>query len=324
MRFAVAALAALCAAIGLPARAQELPAAAPTSPAAAAPEAALPAPRPPRPAEGVKATTPLEALQRARQAFEYGDYTLVERLLKPQAPSIENAALRAEAWRLLGLAYFYQSKNQAATASFIELLNLEPDEELDPFYVSPRAISFFEQVKSGAEEALRPIRERKRAEAEERRRVAEEEATARKQRELEAEERRLTALRPPIMERRVVQREFWVTMMPFGVGQMQNGDQSLGTALATSEIIAGATSAGSALLIEALRTQSTGKFSDSSYLIASRLQAAKWIGAGIFYALWVGGAVHAVVRYRPESTPTELVLPSAAEPAPSPPIAPPR
>ena len=278
----------------------------------------------PRPPADLKVATPLEALQRSRQAFEYGDYALVERLLKPQAARIENAALRAEAWRLLGLSYFYQSKNEDASAAFIELLTIEPDEELDPFYVSPRAIAKFEEIKAEAEEALRPIREKKRAEAEERRRAAEAEAAARKQRELEAEERRISALRPPIMERRVVQKEFWVTLLPFGIGQMQNGDQSLGTALATSQIIAGATSAGSALLIEVLRDSSTSKFNDSSYQIATRLRAAKWIGAGVFYALWLGGAVHAVVRFQPESKPTELILPSSAVPAPPPPIAPPR
>jgi hypothetical protein len=261
-------------------------------------------------------STPLEALQRARQAFEYGDNQLVERLLSGTAGKIENAALRAEAWRLWGVALFYQERPDAASAAFIELLTIEPDEELDPFYVSPRCIAFFEQVKAEAEEALRPIRDQKRAEAEERRRNAEADAAARKRREQDEEARKLQALRPPILERRVVQREFWVSLLPFGIGQMQNGDQSLGTALATSQIVAGATSAGSALLIEALRDRSTGKFSDNSYFIASRLQTTKWIGAGLFYALWIGGAVHATLRYKPESTPTELVLPSAATPAP--------
>jgi hypothetical protein len=290
---------------------------------AAAPARAQPAPpaRPAPPAP-LQPATPLEALQSARRAFEYQDYALVERLLKPEAGKIESAAQRAEAFRLLGIALYYQNKSADSAGAFLKLLELEPDEELDPFYISPRAINFFEQVKKDAEEQLRPIRERKRAEAEERRRAAEAEAAARKKREQEEEARRLQALRPPILERRVVQREFWVSLLPFGIGQMQNGDQSLGTALATSQIIAGATSAGSALLIEALRDRSTGKFTDSAYPIATKLQVAKWIGAGVFYALWIGGAIHATVRYKPEVTPPDLILPAAAQPAsPQPPAA---
>lgn len=272
------------------------------------------------PRREIHADTPVEALQRAREAFEYGEYPLVQKMLSAQAARIESPALRLEAWRLLGLALFYMGKNDDAAAAFIELLTIEPDEELDPFYVSPRAIAFFQQAKRDAEEALSPIRAKKRAENEERRLAAERELAERKRREQEEEARRMAALRPPtILERRVVQREFWVTLLPFGLGQMQNGDQNLGTALATSQIIAGATSAGSALLIEALRDRSTGKFTDSAYPIAQRLQVAKWVGAGLFYALWIGGAVHAVVRFRPESNPTELVLPSAATPAPPPP-----
>jgi len=259
--------------------------------------------------------TPLEALQQARAEFEYGDHGRVVRLLGPSAAKIENPTLRAEAFRLLGIALFYRDRNEQSSAAFLELLRLEPDEELDPFYVSPRAIAFFDEVKKNAEEMLRPIRESKRREAEERRHAAETEAAQRRQREQDEEARKLLALRPPtILERRVVQREFWVSLLPFGIGQMQNGEQNLGTALATSQIIAGATSAGSALLIEALRDRSSGKFSAGSYNIASRLQYSKWIGAGLFYALWVGGAVHAAIRFKPEITGTDLVLPSAAVP----------
>jgi hypothetical protein len=102
--------------------------------------------------------------------------------------------------------------------------------------------------------------------------------------------------------------------MPFGIGQFQNGDQSLGTALATSQIVAGATSAGSALLIEALRDRSTGKFQSGSYNIARNLQIAKWVSAGAFYALWIGGALQAAIKFKAETSARDLVLPSTAEP----------
>ena len=36
------------------------------------------------------------------------------------------------------------------------------------------------------------------------------------------------------------------------------------------------------------------------YRTAQRLDVVKWVGAAVFYALWVGGAVHAAIRYQPE------------------------
>jgi hypothetical protein len=226
----------------------------------------------------------VEAMNRARSTFE-------------------SATLRAEAYRLLGLSLFYQGRKGEAYSAFLEYLYLDPDAELDPFYVPPAAVSFFDQVKREAEPRLAPIRAQKRAEQEARRRAAAEEAERRRQREAEAERERLLQLQPQI-EHRVVQHEFWVTLMPFGLGQLQNGDRKLGIALATAQLVAGAASAGSALLIEQLRDQTTGKFNSvgpgNAYHTAQNLNIVKWVGAGVFYALWAGGAIHAAIRYRPE------------------------
>src|SRR5206468_2026550 len=95
------------------------------------------------------------------------------------------------------------------------------DAELDPFYIPPGAVSFFNQVKKEAEPRLAPLRAQKRAEQDVQKKAAAEEAERRRQRELEEERKRLQQISPSI-ERRVVQHEFWVTMMPFGLGQLQN------------------------------------------------------------------------------------------------------
>src|SRR5207237_4333335 len=185
--------------------------------------------------------------------------------------------------------------------AFLEYLYLDPDAELDPFYVPPAAVSFFDQVKKEAEPRLAPIRAQKRAEQEARKKLAAAEAERRRQRDLEEERKRLQ----PSIERRVVQHEFWVTMMPFGIGQLQNGDRNLGLALATAQLVAGASSAGSALLIEQLRDNTTGRFDNhgtggTQYKTAERLNVVKWVGAAVFYALWAGGAIHAAIHYQPE------------------------
>ena len=143
---------------------------------------------------------------------------------------------------------------------------------------------------------------------------AAEEAERRRQRELEAERRRLQEISPSI-ERRVIQHEFWVTMMPFGIGQFQNGDRKLGTFLAVSQLVTGAASAGSALLIEQLRDNATGKFDDTGpgatpYKSAQRLNVVKWVGAALFYGLWVGGAIQAAINFKPEEQlPDRLLQP---------------
>ena len=285
--------------------------------AAIAPAARAQAPLPP----ATDDESVVETMRKARNYFEYGDYPSAARILKKliDTGKFESAELRAEAYRLLGLSYFYQAKRGEAYQAFLELAYVDPDAELDPFYVPPAAVALLEQVKKDAEKQLAPLRAQHHAEEEARRKTAFEEAQRRRQRELEDEQRRLSALAPTI-ERRVVQREFWVSLLPFGLGQLQNGDRTLGIGLATTQVIAGATSGGSALLIEGLRDPTSGKFGPGVYPLAQRLNAAKWIGAAIFYGLWAGGAIHAAVNFQPETQlPDRLVTQGAsAGPLPAP------
>lgn len=260
--------------------------------------------------------SPVEAMARARNTFEYGDYATAVKMLQDivERARFESPALRAEAYRLLGISLFYLGRKGEAYTAFLELLYLEPDTELDPFYVSPGIVALFDQVRKDSESKLAPIRAQRRAELDARKKAAAEEARLRRQRELEEQQKRLFSLQPTV-ERRVVTREFWVSLMPFGVGQLQNGDRTLGITLATSEIAAGAASAGSTLLIEQLRDQATGRFQPQSYRLASRLQVVKWVSAGLFYALWAGGAIHAALRFQPEQPlPDRLIQPPVSPP----------
>ena len=265
-----------------------------------------------------EAPSAAEAMNRARATFEYGDYAQAGKLLSQlvETGRFESAALRAEAYKMLGLSLFYQGRKGEAYSAFREWLYLEPDAELDPFYVPPAAVSFFDSVKKEEEPTLAPLRAQKRAEQEAQKKAAAEQAEKRRQADLEEERKRLLTLQPNV-ERRVVQHEFWVTMMPFGIGQLQNGDRSLGITLAIAQVIAGAASGGSALLLEELRDRETGRFSaqgtPSPYLNAQRLNVVKWVGAALFYALWVGGAIHAAVHYQPEEVlPDRLLQPAGA------------
>jgi tetratricopeptide (TPR) repeat protein len=259
-----------------------------------------------------------DAMNQARQTFEYGDYPQASKLLSAliEVGRFDSLAVRAEAYRLLGLSLFYQGRKVEARNAFLEYLYIDPDAELDPFYVPPAAVSFFAQVKKEAEPRLAPLRQQKRAEQEAQRRIAAEEAERRRQRELEAERKRLSEISPSI-ERRVVEHEFWVTMMPFGIGQFQNGDGKLGAFFATSMLISGAASAGSALLIEQMRDPVTGRFNNqagaTAYRTAQRLDITKWVGAGVFFGLWAASAIHAAINYKPEEQLPDRLLQEPAQ-----------
>jgi pyruvate/2-oxoglutarate dehydrogenase complex dihydrolipoamide acyltransferase (E2) component len=269
----------------------------------------------PAPVQEPESQAAADAMNQARRTFEYGVYAQASKMLAAllEAGRFESLQSRAEAYRLLGLSLFYQGRKGDSYSAFLEYLYLDPDAELDPFYVPPNAVQFFDEVKKEAEPRLAPIRAQKRAEQEAQKKAAAEEAEKRRRRELEEERKRLAVLSPRI-ERRVVEHEFWVTMMPFGIGQLQNGDRTLGITLATGQLISGAASAGSALLIEGLRDNDTGKFnpngSGNAYQNAQRLDVIKWVGAAVFFALWAGGAVHAAINYKPEEVlPDRLLQP---------------
>jgi len=253
-----------------------------------------------------------EQVRLAQRDFEYGDYAKVSQRLASlvEVGRFQTAELRAKAYSLLGEALLLQNPPREAEAhrAFLELLFLDPDTELDPFYVPPKVIEFFEAEKKELEPQIAPLRAQRRADKEARRKALEEESQRRR---AEETARRLAAMQPSV-ERTVVQHEFWVSLLPFGLGQLQNGDKSLGYTLATLEIIFGAASAGSTLLIETLRDQSTQKFGQGDYKIATRLEVVKWVGAAAFYGLWAFGAIQAAVKFQPQTiVKDQLLVPPA-------------
>jgi hypothetical protein len=254
-----------------------------------------------------------EQVRLAKRDADSGEYAKASQRLSQlvEAGRFQSTELRTEAYRLLGMSLLLQTppRPDEAKNAFRQVLLTDPDAELDPFYVPQPVVDFFDKEKKELEPELAPIRTQKRAEREARRKQLEAETARRRE---EEEQRRLRALQPNV-ERRVVQREFWVSLLPFGLGQLQNGDRSLGYTLATLEIITGAASAGSALLIEGLRDNNTQKFGPTEYRIATNLEIVKWVGAGLFYALWAGGAVHAAVNFKPETIlQDKLIVPGAA------------
>lgn len=90
-----------------------------------------------------------DVLGEANAALGAGDYrkakALAGQVARNPGPTDRD---RAEAWRLLGLAYFYLGDRSGARAAFWEYLKLDPDGRLDPALVPPDAISDLEHVRN--------------------------------------------------------------------------------------------------------------------------------------------------------------------------------
>jgi tetratricopeptide (TPR) repeat protein len=91
----------------------------------------------------------VDVLGEANAALGAGDYqkakALAGRIASAPGPADRD---RAEAWRLLGLAYYYLGDETNARAAFLEYLKLDPDGALDSALVPPEAISLFNQVRN--------------------------------------------------------------------------------------------------------------------------------------------------------------------------------
>ncbi|HEY1550269.1 MAG TPA: hypothetical protein VGG28_20720 [Kofleriaceae bacterium] len=88
---------------------------------------------------------PASALRDANSAAAIGDWPRVTALTVPvmRSPVIAD---RAEAFRLHGLAAFFENRKDIAERDFVMYLRLDPDGHLDPALYPPEAITFFEDV----------------------------------------------------------------------------------------------------------------------------------------------------------------------------------
>src|ERR1041384_6803711 len=87
-------------------------------------------------AEDTEARAAVEAMNRARATFEYGDYPQASKLLSQlvETGRFESATLRAEAYRLLGLSLFYQGRRGEADRAFLQYPFLDPHGDVGPLY----------------------------------------------------------------------------------------------------------------------------------------------------------------------------------------------
>jgi hypothetical protein len=292
-------------------------------PGAAPPPASTPAAATaaPGPAEPFVVANPAETLRQAKNTFDYGNYASAAQMTDQLLTSrqLDRAADQEEAYRILGLSRFFLKQTAPAQNAFLNLLALDPDYQLDPFYVPPQAIAFFESVRTDNQALLQPIRDRRRATHE-----AQLQEEAARQKLLsqtkpgEAEQPKVTV----VNVWRQTQHSPLLALLPFGAGQFQNDSLKLGwTLLATEGVLAGTSIFGYAWY-ETHRLPD-GNFTSSDYSNAFIIRGVQ-IGTGAaFFAEWAFGVGEALYHYRPtvtvkeESTAPAPAAAPATAPAPS-------
>jgi len=246
-------------------------------------------------AAGVRAND-FEEFEAARSAYEAQDYARAARLFDAlgggDTPTLSNRSLLLESKKYLGASYSFLGKQQQAEAEFERLLRLDPQYMLDPLGFPEEVQRLFARVKARLDNELRVA-------AEERRR--EEDRRVLQQRERVAQERkrweRLTELAET--ERVQEKRSRWVALMPFGIGQVQNGHGSLGAVLAVSE--------GSLLLIsfvswlvhENLRGQQPAPDQRDEFNLTERVSRyTNQVSLGLFGVIALTGIIDAQLRFQ--------------------------
>ncbi len=274
--------------------------------------AAAPPPTAPKADPPAALQNPGDALRQAKNSFDYGSYEpaakLAEQLIATHA--LERPQDQIESYRLLGLARFFLHQNAAAQDAFLNLLSLDPDYQLDPFYVPPQAIAFFEGVRSQNQALLQPIRERRRA--------AQEALRA----EEEARQKLLSQAKAPpeepkvkVVNVRVERHNPALALLPLGVGQFQNGNPKLAWGLLVSEAALAGTSFGTFWWIQF----KNGTLAPSQNNSAAIVRDVSNATGGAFFALWAFGIGEALWHFNSTVTVREEEAPAQpAKPAPPP------
>jgi hypothetical protein len=174
-------------------------------------------------------------------------------------------------------------------------LALRPNYALDPIVDPPVAVHFFDDVRQRQSERLRAIERREHEESERVRKEAE-----RRQAAQHAKAERV------YVDRVVEQHSRFIALLPFGAGQIQNGQLTKGVLFATSETLLAATSLGTwGELTFSSRfpyDPATGRreFTKSDATLAQTLTGLQLATGAAFYAIAIWGIIDAQVLFKRE------------------------
>jgi hypothetical protein len=261
------------------------------------------------------ANTPEQKLDRAKLAYQRGDYggvvTLLRPLLYPQTLLAQEEQVLL-AHKLLALSDYFEHDEAGAEQEFNLLLSLRPDFALDPVVDPLQAVAFLDDIRRRNGERLQEIR-RRQAEEEQRRRVEAEQLQ--RQAELLAQQRTRR-----LYYERVIHRRFSaVDLLPFGIPQLTAHRRELGAALLLSEAVTGVASLTTWLTVR--YRYPNGTFPENE-LITTQALTGTYLGTGaVFWGLVLAGLIDSLLHAKTVTEVHELPGPPAdlvpTPPAPS-------
>lgn len=229
---------------------------------------------------------PSDDLERARAAFQRGDYAtaipLLSYLLYP-SPRLSEGSELAEAHVLLGVAHFETGSRDEARTEFDRALSQDEDLRLDPLLFSAEAVGFFEERQE----------------------------QFKKKAEIDAEIRRLAEQRDALRRAFVIEkRPYYINFVPFGAGQFQNNQNGKGLFFSVAQGISGATSM-AIFGYHAIKYDFNGKVPRDEAAGVRRLQQVQ-VAAGLTcLGLMAWGIIDSLMNYEPTTqlTADEILSP---------------
>ena len=239
----------------------------------------------------------LDDFEQARQLYEAQQYDdaafAFEELIGGEVPRLRNRALLLESRKFLGVCYLFLGKREQAEQQFELLLRDDHTYELDPVALPEEVQQVFGQVRTRLQSAtIEQARQREREEQQARKHEA----------ELLLQERKNLLRLVELAETERIERQNsrWIALLPFGIGQFQNGHDSLGTLLAVSESVLVALNITSYYYHRGLEGQQPerdqlgeARFAEKTFRITN------WVTLGVFTLLSVGGIIDAQLRFKP-------------------------
>ncbi len=248
---------------------------------------------------------PAADLEKAHNAYVAHQYDEAEArlraLLDPATGTLTEPDAVADARMYLGATLVAEKKADEAAKVFSDLLSDKPEYQPDALRVSLEAVDAFTDARARNRDRIAAIQA-------ERVRKAQQEK-ARGDAERERQRARLEALEKLASTETIThENSRLVALVPFGAGQLQNGDTALGWTLLVGEgllALGSGVSAGMSFLYVAQRNDAyqKGQF-DVATQYNDFAKTAAWVGdflAGGFVAAAVAGVVQAQLAFVPET-----------------------
>ncbi len=231
--------------------------------------------------------------QLAMNAYDTGEYATAEMrfsALLSKDPPLKNKALVFEIHKYLGATLMFMGREDEAEMQFEALLREDPEYEMDPVLFPTEVLDTFTRVKIRIADELAAIQATKALMA----KKAEDEKQAKKKALKEKFEK---ASMPVYLASSQQERHVVLALMPFGIGQFQNGQKLKGWLFFGGETLLLATNLTLYVLTEYFRGRALETLSSRYVNTARSYWTATNILAGATLAAVLAGIIDALVFY---------------------------